>query len=86
MRTTLTVDDDLAAELHRRARETGRAFKDVVNEALRAGLAPASGPRIDVHYPTASLNLRVGLDLVHARHVAAELEDDEIVHKLELRK
>jgi plasmid stability protein len=44
VRTTLTLDDDVAAKLRSRARRTGRAFKDVVNEALRTGLAatPAS--------------------------------------------
>ena len=39
MRTTLTIDDDLAKALKRRAQETGRSFKALVNEALadRAG-------------------------------------------------
>ena len=41
MRTTLTLDDDVAAKLKSRARRTGRAFKDVVNEVLRRGLASA---------------------------------------------
>lgn len=36
MRTTLTVDDDVAVKLKRLAK--GRSFKDAVNEALRAGL------------------------------------------------
>lgn len=47
MRTTLTLDDDVATKLKSRARRTGRAFKDVVNETLRHGLAtaPAPGPR-----------------------------------------
>jgi hypothetical protein len=38
MRTTLTVDDDLAIELQRIQAETGRAWKQVVNDVLRAGL------------------------------------------------
>ena len=41
MRTTLTLDDDLAAELDRTARRLGRSFKDVVNETIRRGLAAA---------------------------------------------
>ncbi len=36
MRTTLTLDDDVAARLERLRRD--RRFKDLVNEALRAGL------------------------------------------------
>jgi hypothetical protein len=39
VRTTLTLDDDLAARLKAEARRSGRPFKSVVNEYLRAGLA-----------------------------------------------
>lgn len=38
MRTTLTLDDDVAARLRAEARRTGRPFKQVVNECLRRGL------------------------------------------------
>ncbi len=44
MRTTITLDDDVAARLRRR-RTSGRTFKDVVNEALRAGLDALDEPR-----------------------------------------
>jgi hypothetical protein len=39
MRTTLTLDDDVAARIQAEARKSGRPFKVVVNEYLRAGLA-----------------------------------------------
>jgi hypothetical protein len=39
MRTTLTLDDDVAAKLQAKARKSGRPFKEVVNDALRTGLA-----------------------------------------------
>jgi hypothetical protein len=39
MRTTLTLDDDVAAKLKAESRRAGRPFRDVVNEALRRGLA-----------------------------------------------
>ncbi len=40
MRTTLTIDDDIAAKLERiRRSEPGKPFKVVVNEALRRGLS-----------------------------------------------
>jgi hypothetical protein len=39
MRTTLTLDDDVAARLQAESRRTGRPFKAIVNEYLRAGLA-----------------------------------------------
>jgi hypothetical protein len=39
VRTTLTLDDDVAAKLKAAARRDGRPFKEVVNEALRRGLS-----------------------------------------------
>ena len=39
MRTTLTLDDDVAAKLKTESRRAGRPFKEIVNETLRAGLA-----------------------------------------------
>ena len=39
MRTTLTLDDDVAAKLKSEARRSGRPFRDVVNEMLRRGMA-----------------------------------------------
>lgn len=41
MRTTLTLDDDVAAILKRLARTRRARLKDLVNEALRRGLAEA---------------------------------------------
>ncbi len=39
MRTTLTLDDDVVAKLQAEMRRSGRPFKEIVNEFLRAGLA-----------------------------------------------
>jgi hypothetical protein len=39
MRTTLTLDDDVAAKLKAESRRAGIPFRDVVNETLRRGLA-----------------------------------------------
>lgn len=41
MRTTLTLDDDVAAALERRRREHRRSLKQEVNELLRIGLVHA---------------------------------------------
>ena len=38
MRTTLTLEADVAERVRREQRRTGRPFKAVINEALRAGL------------------------------------------------
>ena len=39
VRTTLTLDDDLAQRLQALARQHGRSFKEVTNEAIRRGLS-----------------------------------------------
>ena len=38
VRTTLTLDDDVAAKVKAESRRSGRAFREVVNDALRRGL------------------------------------------------
>ena len=43
LRTTLTLDDDVAAGIAREVRRTGLPMKSIVNDALRAGLEV--GPR-----------------------------------------
>jgi hypothetical protein len=44
MRTTLTLEPDVAALLARIRKQSRRALKDVVNEALRRGLRELSAP------------------------------------------
>lgn len=39
MRTTLTLDDDVAAALERRRRELQHSLKQEVNDLIRAGLS-----------------------------------------------
>ena len=38
MRTTLTIDKDIAAKLNAEMKRSGRSLKDTVNRALRIGL------------------------------------------------
>jgi hypothetical protein len=38
MRTTLTLDDDVAAKLKTESQRAGRSFREIVNETLRRGL------------------------------------------------
>lgn len=39
MRTTITLDEDVAADLKAEARRSGRSFKQVVNSLLRLGMS-----------------------------------------------
>ena len=41
MRTTLSLDDDVAALLNREIRQSGTSFKQAVNHYLRLGLSAA---------------------------------------------
>ena len=53
MRTTLTLDADVAAMLRRMQQAHGRSFKAVVNDALRQGLRQMDSPsEPPVHYRT----------------------------------
>ena len=45
MRTTLTVDDDVAVRLERERQKRRIPFKTLVNEVLRAGLETLHRPR-----------------------------------------
>jgi hypothetical protein len=44
MRTTLTLEPDVIAEIERRRRERGTSLKQEVNDLLRAGLRQAGRP------------------------------------------
>ena len=88
MRTTLTIEDSLASELKKRALETGKPFKQVVNEALLAGLHQKSVRKPQPYrLKPASLGAPLaGLNLDKALLLADELEDGSLRAKLEQRK
>ncbi len=44
MRTTLTLDDDIAALLKKESRKTGEPFKQVVNRYLRRAITAPKQP------------------------------------------
>ena len=83
MRTTLTIEDDLAALLQRRARELGLPFKEVVNRTLRIGLGEAAKPRRYAAPKTIphAFGLRPGIDLDKLNQLADELEAEAYADK-----
>lgn len=88
MRTTLTIDDSLARELKKRALETGKPFKQVVNEALLTGLQQQVVRKPQAYrLKPASLGVPMpGVNLDKALLLADELEDLSLRAKLEQRK
>jgi hypothetical protein len=45
MRTTITLDEDVAAKVREDMQLTGRTFKDTVNENLRLGFIAKAEPK-----------------------------------------
>lgn len=83
MRTTLTLDDDVAATLADRAKKLGIPFKQLVNRTLRAGLgdeAAAAAPRAVVE-PFDMGPCHLGPD-VNFNRLADELEDEALIAKM----
>jgi hypothetical protein len=84
MRTTLTLDRDVAEGLRKEMRRSGKGLKAAVNEALRRGLRlggrPPRPPRFSVE--PRSLGVRPGVDLDRLNQLVDELEADEARRKL----
>jgi hypothetical protein len=58
MRTTLTLDDDVAARIARLRRERDASLKDIVNDALRRGLDDSTrGSKRKERFKTQSVDL-----------------------------
>jgi Arc/MetJ-type ribon-helix-helix transcriptional regulator len=83
MRTTVTIDDDVARKLQRLvARREGR-FKTVLNDVLRAGLESVDAPRRQRDYQTSTRALRFlpGVDPFKLGQVGDELADIDKVRR-----
>lgn len=86
VRTTVTLEPDLAARLRQLSRERNISFKDAINTAVRAGLAAEKAVASPYRERTRALGLLPGVDLTKALQLAAALEDDETIRQLEARK
>lgn len=79
MRTTLTLERDVAERLEREVRRTGKSLKATVNEALRLGLGlagkPLRAPRFEVK-PHA-FGFKPGVDLDRLNQLVDEMEAQE---------
>ena len=75
-RTTLTLDDDVAAKLDAAARSSGRSFKETVNSFLRLGLnASQDRERSEpLRIEARDLGLRPGFDLDNIQELLDQLE------------
>ena len=83
MRTTLTLDPDVADRLQREVRRTGTSFKAAVNEALRRGLDLAGRQpraprfRVEAH----AFGFKPGIDLDRLNQFVDEMDAEDAVRR-----
>ena len=84
MRTTLTLERDVADRLKMEIRKSGKAMKAVVNDALRRGLGLAGKPAPPKHFEVRphAFGFKPGIDLDRINQLADELESEETARKL----
>ncbi len=85
MRTTLTLDDDVAHQLSERQRLTGMSFKQVVNATLRAGLQSAQQPVASLppfRVTPKAAGFRTGVDVLRLNQLNDELEGEGFLRDL----
>jgi hypothetical protein len=80
MRTTVTLDTDVAEELKAIARRRNLPFKQVLNSTVRAGLAAERAGREPFVQKTYPMGAKV--DMTKALQMAADLEDDENTRRM----
>jgi hypothetical protein len=86
VRTTVTLDPDTHELVRKLMTERGLTFKQAVNDAIRAGLAPAEEPK---RFKQRTYRLGPAADermIIKSLQYAGELEDEEILRKLRLGK
>lgn len=80
MRTTVTLDADVEELLRRAMRERGVSFKQAINEAIRAGMAPRRAGA-----PTTFASYDMGepvVDITKALRLAGELEGQDLASRM----
>jgi hypothetical protein len=84
VRTTLTLEPDVASRLKQETRRTGKGLKELVNEALRLGLGLSGKPAPPVRYEVRphSFGFKPGIDLDRMNQLVDELEANESARKL----
>lgn len=88
MRTTLTLDADVARLLKEEAHRQRKPFKQIVNEAIRKGLAfkPSSRPAERYRVRPHKTGLQPGIDAGSFNRLADELEDEATVGRMRGRR
>lgn len=85
MRTTVTLDEDVAQRVDQEVRRRGKSVKAVVNDTLRAGLRMAGEAQAlpPFRVEAQDLGLRPGIDPDKLNQLVDELEAIESAAKLQ---
>ena len=83
MRTTVTLDEDVARLLRDTMHRSRTSFKEALNAAIRAGLSRGRTPikKVPFVIEARRLGLRPGLDPAGLNKLADDLEVDEFLQK-----
>jgi hypothetical protein len=80
MRTTVTLDPDVAAQIQRDMRERGVSFKQALNDAVRSGATGGESRQVP-DFPSYDMG-EPAMDITKAVALAGEFEDDELRRRL----
>ena len=85
MRTTVTIEDDLAVAIEDLRKREGLSFKAALNQVIRVGLQAKAAPPKPRKYrtPTRALGLKPGIDPVRLNSILDDLETDAFISKQE---
>ena len=83
MRTTLTLEEDIANYLQEHVRLLNKPFKQVVNETLRQGMYPTPDPTDRPRFKVIphDSGFKPGIDPLKIKELDAELEAEEFLRK-----
>lgn len=73
MRTTITLDDDVAAKLEAERRKSGRSLRETANHFLRLGLT-SKRPRSRKPFVVRDAGFRLGMDFQSAAELIEYFE------------
>jgi hypothetical protein len=85
MRTTVTIEDDLAIAIEELRKREGLSFKNALNQLIRLGVQAKSAPPKTKPYrtPTRALGLKPGIDPTRLNTLVEELETDSFIGREE---
>jgi hypothetical protein len=85
VRTTVSLEPDVEQLIRQLMREKGMGFKQALNHAIRLGLSTRSGVS-DHATPAYDMGFDPAVPHDHALRLVGELEDQELVRKMQARR